>query len=64
MFTYFTWKSNESIIREKKNPAQAELKRMKEDFEDIESILRIRNLKKDRQHNGQTNGDKRTNNDP
>jgi hypothetical protein len=36
---------------------------MKEDFEDIERIFRIRNLRKDTQHNDQTKGDKRTNND-
>ena len=37
---------------------------MQEGFEDAKQVIRIRKLKKDRQHNGQKkNNDKRTNND-
>jgi len=37
---------------------------MQEGFEDTKQVIRIRKLKKDRQHNGQKkNKDKRTNND-
>jgi hypothetical protein len=34
-----------------------------EGFEDTKGVIRIRNSKKDRQHNGHKNKDKRTNND-
>jgi hypothetical protein len=34
-----------------------------EEFEDTKEVIRIRKLKKDRQHNGQKKKDKRTNND-
>jgi len=34
-----------------------------EEFEDTKGVIRIRKLKKDRQHNGQKKKDKRTNND-
>jgi hypothetical protein len=36
---------------------------LKEEFEDTKGVIRIRNSKKDRQHNGQKKKDKRTNND-
>ena len=36
---------------------------MQEEFEDTIGAIRIRKLKKDRQHNGQKKKDKRTNND-
>ena len=36
---------------------------MREEFEDAKGVIRIRKSKKDRQHNGQNNKDKRTNND-
>jgi len=35
---------------------------MKEEFEDTKGAIRIHKSKKDRQHNGQMNKDKRTNN--
>jgi len=35
----------------------------KKEFEDIKGVIRIRKLKKDRQHNDQKKKDKRTNND-
>jgi hypothetical protein len=34
-----------------------------EEFEDTKGVIRIRKLKKDRQHNDQKKRDKRTNND-
>jgi len=34
-----------------------------EEFDDTKGVIRIRKLKKDRQHNGQKKRDKRTNND-
>ena len=34
-----------------------------DEFEDTKGVIRIRKLKKDRQHNGQTKKDKRKNND-
>jgi len=33
------------------------------EFEDTKGVIKIRKLKKDRQHNGQKKKDKRTNND-
>ena len=38
-------------------------RKYQEVFEDIKGVIRIRKSKKDRQHNGQTKKDKRTNND-
>ena len=37
---------------------------IQEEFEDTKEVVRIRKSKKDRQHNGQKQKDKRTNNDP
>jgi hypothetical protein len=37
--------------------------REKEEFEDTNGVIRIRELRKDTQHNGQKKKDKRTNND-
>ena len=34
-----------------------------DEFEDTKGVIRIRKLKKDKQHNGQTKKDKRKNND-
>jgi hypothetical protein len=36
---------------------------VQEEFEDTNGVIRIRILKKNRQHNGQKKKDKRTNND-
>ena len=36
---------------------------LQEEFEDTKGVIRIRKSKKDRQHNGQKNKDKGTNND-
>jgi len=36
---------------------------VQKEFEDTKEVIRIRKLKKDRQHNGQKKKDKRTNND-
>jgi hypothetical protein len=38
-------------------------KNLKEEFEDTKGVIRIRILKKNRQHNGQKKKYKRTNND-
>jgi len=37
--------------------------RYQEEFEDTKEVIRIHKWKKDRQHNGQTKRNKRTNND-
>ena len=37
--------------------------RLEEEFEDTKGVIRIRKLKKNRQHTGQKNENKRTNND-
>ena len=40
-----------------------EQQHVREEFEDTKGVIRIRKSKKDRQHNGQGENDKRTNND-
>ena len=39
------------------------MEKNREEFKDTKGVIRIRKLKKDRQHNDQKKKDKRTNND-
>jgi hypothetical protein len=41
----------------------SDTKKIPEEFEDIKGVIRIRQWKKNRQHNDQKKKDKRTNND-